>query len=212
VDAFIISESMVDDPRARLLAEHRVPFASFGRTAPDLPQAWVDIDNAAGMRQLVDYLVGAGHRRFAYLGAEGGEYWKRERLDGFVTGLAAHGIQVPDNCIAHGSDAEIRDHARRIARRRNRPTVIVTSSDAVAAVVLNVSHALGLRVGRDIAVTGFDGGAIGLFTEPTLTSVRIPVERIARLLLDRCQQELVIGPSDHPGVLVSTEIVRGGSA
>lgn len=212
VDAFIISESKVDDSRARLLAERGVPFASFGRTAPDLPQAWVDVDNTAGMRELVDYLVRAGHHRFAYLGAEGGEYWKRERLEGFLTGLAAHGIQVPANCIAHGSDEEIREQVRRFASRKNRPSVIVTSSDAVAAAVLNVSHALGLRVGRDIAVTGFDGGAIGLFTEPTLTSVRIPVETIARRLLDRCQQEMVTGGSGQPGVLVPTEIVQGGSA
>lgn len=212
VDAFVISESMVDDPRARLLAERGVPFASFGRTSPELPQAWVDVDNVAGMRHLVDYLVQAGHRRFAYIGADGGEYWKRERLDGFRAGLAAHGIQVPDNCVGHGSDDGIREVARRFLRRKNRPSVIVTSSDAVAAVVVNVSHALGLRVGQDVAVTGFDGGAIGLITEPTLTSVRIPVEQIARRLLDRCQQQIVTGIDDHPGVLVPTEIVRGGSA
>jgi DNA-binding LacI/PurR family transcriptional regulator len=89
---------------------------------------------------------------------------------------------------------------------------VVCSSDAVAAVVVNVAHSLGLVVGRDVAVTGFDGGAIGMFTEPTLTSVRIPVEQIARELIHRCRREIESGPTQEPGLLVPTELVLGGSA
>jgi DNA-binding LacI/PurR family transcriptional regulator len=212
VDAVIISESQVDDPRVRLLAETGLPFASFGRLAADLPQQWVDIDNAAGMVTLVDYLMAAGYRRYAYLGAEGGEYWKAERLQGFRDGLAQHAISLDDRDVFHGSDAQIRERIRQLLGARFRPDAIVTSSDSVAAVAVNVCHALGLRVGHDIAVTGFDGGAMGLLTEPTVTSVRIPVERIAGELIVRCRQEIESGPTGRPGVLVPTEIVRGGSA
>ncbi|MCW6003302.1 LacI family transcriptional regulator [Micromonospora sp. CPCC 205371] len=212
VDAFIVSESQVDDPRARLLAGSGVPFASFGRLAPDLPQQWVDVDNVAGIMELVDYLVAAGHREYAYVGAGGGEYWKRERLEGVKLGLAKHGLRLPADAVVHGSDSEIRDKVRDLLSRDRLPTVIVTSSDAVAAVVVNVCNSAGLRVGVDIAVTGFDGGAIGLLTEPPLTSVRIPVEKIAAELIARCQAELRAGPTGGPGVLVPTEIVRGGSA
>jgi DNA-binding LacI/PurR family transcriptional regulator len=212
VDAFILSESRVDDPRARLLAGLGVPFVSFGRLAPDLPQQWVDVDNVAGILALVDYLVAAGHREYAYVGAGGGEYWKRERLDGFRAGLANNGLSVADDAIVHGAGGELRDLVRDLLSREGRPAAIVTSSDAVAAVVVNVCNAVGLRVGVDIAVAGFDGGAIGLLTEPTLTSVRIPVDKIAAELVARCQAELQAGPTGRPGVLVPTEIIRGGSA
>ncbi|MBB5801058.1 DNA-binding LacI/PurR family transcriptional regulator [Saccharothrix ecbatanensis] len=47
VDAVVLSESGVEDERARFLADSNIPFASFGRLAPDLPQHWVDVDNAA---------------------------------------------------------------------------------------------------------------------------------------------------------------------
>jgi hypothetical protein len=47
VDAFVLSESAVDDPRVHLLADSRIPFACMGRLAPALPQQWVDVDNAA---------------------------------------------------------------------------------------------------------------------------------------------------------------------
>src|SRR5919108_379927 len=63
VDGFILSSSRVDDPRARFLQRARIPFAMFGRTAPDLPQTWVDIDNVAAIRSAVDHLVSRGFDR-----------------------------------------------------------------------------------------------------------------------------------------------------
>jgi DNA-binding LacI/PurR family transcriptional regulator len=212
VDAFILSESAVDDPRVRLLADTRVPFATMGRLAPDLPQHWVDVDNVAGMLPLVDHLVAKGHRSFAFVGTRGDEYWKTERLRGLVQGLDAHRLRIPDRNVQFGDDAGIRRFTRRLLTRARPPSAIVCGSDAVAATVVNVAHAMGRVVGRDVAVTGFDGGAIGLMTEPTLTSARIPIERIARELVQRCQREIDEGPTGEPGLLVPTELVIGGSA
>ncbi|GAA5080026.1 DNA-binding LacI/PurR family transcriptional regulator [Thermocatellispora tengchongensis] len=212
VDALIISESQVDDPRVRLLAHGKLPFVSFGRLAPDLPQQWVDIDNSDGMAMLMDYLVAKGYGRFAYIGAEGDEYWKVERLHGFRRALEHHGLNAADGDVFQGSGEAIREQVRRVLGRRQRPDAIVTGSDYIAAVVVNVCHSLGLRVGRDIAVTGFDGGAMGLITEPTITSVRIPLEKVASELIARCQAEIDAGPTGRPGVVIPTEIFQGGSA
>ncbi|MEV1119504.1 substrate-binding domain-containing protein [Actinosynnema sp. NPDC049800] len=212
VDAMILSESRVDDERARFLADSGMPFACFGRLAPDLPQRWVDVDNVAGVRPIVDLLVAEGHERLAYLGLAGDEYWKAERLEGFTAGVAGHGLRVPKASVYLGTDAGIRARARRLLTGKNPPSAIVTGSDSVGAVVVNVAHSLGLRVGSDVAVTGFDGGAVGLATEPTLTSARIPVERISRELVARCLRQVEGGPDDDAGLLVPTEVVRGGSA
>ena len=101
---------------------------------------------------------------------------------------------------------------QRLLGRKRRPTAVVTSSDVLAAVVVNVAKSLGLRIGEDVAVTGFDGGLVQRLTEPTLTSVRIPVDRIAAELISRCLREVDEGPTSAAGVLVPTEIVAGGSA
>lgn len=212
VDAVIISESHVDDDRAKFLADSGMPFACFGRLAPELPQHWVDVDNVAGIRAVADMLVAKGHTRFAYLGAGGDQYWKLERLAGFKAALAAHDLRLPRSAVYRGSDQGIRRQTRRLLTSPTPPSAIVTGSDAVAAVVVNVVHSLGLTVGEDVAVTGFDGGALGLVTEPVLTSARIPVERISRELVTHCLRQ-VEGTSDEAlGLLVPTELVLGGSA
>lgn len=211
VDAFVLDESRVDDPRVRLLAAEGVPFACFGRTAADLPQQWVDVDNVEGMLRLVEHLVAAGHREYAFVGATGGEYWKSDRLAGLRRGLDRHGLVLAGERVFHGGDGEIRRWVGDLLRGP-RPTAIVTSSDAVALVVVNACQAAGLRVGADIAVTGFDGGAMGMLTEPVLTSVRIPVDRIARELVARCLAEVSSGPTGRPGLLVPTELTIGATA
>jgi DNA-binding LacI/PurR family transcriptional regulator len=49
-------------------------------------------------------------------------------------------------------------------------------------------------------------------TEPMLTSVRIPVDRIADELISCCLREIDDGSSETVGLVVPTEIAVGGSA
>ena len=213
VDGFILSGSRFDDPRARYLQEAGVPFAMFGRTAAHLPQTWVDTDSVAAVGSAVDYLVDRGHEAFAYVGYAAQNYWDLERLEGFRKGLADHGLRVSERSILQGSTLDaVHGQVLRLLGRKRRPTAIVSGSDVLAAVAVNAAKSMGLRVGQDLAVTGFDGGFVQQMTEPVLTSVRIPVDRIADELIGRCLREIDEGPTDAPGVLVPTEIAVGGSA
>ena len=213
VDGFVLSGSRVDDSRARYLQGAGVPFAMFGRLAPGLPQSWVDIDSVAAVSSAVDYLVDRGHEAFAYVGYDARNYWDIERLEGFRKGLADHGIRFAERSVVLGSSLdEIHAQVLRLVDRKRRPTAIVTGSDVLAAVVVNAVKSRGLRPGQDLAVTGFDGGFVQKRTEPMLTSVRIPINRIAAELIGRCLREIDGGPTNAPGVLVPTEIATGGSA
>jgi DNA-binding LacI/PurR family transcriptional regulator len=213
VDGFILSGSRVDDPRVRYLHQAGVPFAMFGRTDPGLPQSWVDTDSVAAAASAVAYLVDRGHESFAFVGYDTRNYWDLERLEGFRKGLADHGIRVAEGSIVQGATLdEVHAGVLRLLGRGRRPTAIVTGSDVLAAVVVNAARTLELRVGTDLAVTGFDGGFVQQMTEPKLTSVRIPVDRIAAELIGRCLREIDDGPTSEPGSIVPTEIVVGASA
>src|ERR671913_367379 len=212
VDGFILSGSRGDDPRARYLHQAGVPFALFGRTAPSLPQSWVDIDSVAGASSAVDYLVAKGHESFAYVGYDA-KPWDVERLEGVRKGLADHGIRVGGRSIILGDTLDaVHGDVLRLLGRKRRPTAIVSGSDVLAAVAVNAAKSLGLRIGQDVAVTGFDGGFVQQMTEPVLTSVRIPVDRIAAELIACCLREIDEGTVQSAGILIPTEIAPGGSA
>ena len=123
VDGFILSGSRVDDPRVQFLAKAAIPSAMFGRAAPDLPQTWVDIDSVAAVGAMVDHLVERGHREFAYLGDDARNSWDLERLEGYRSGLARHGIDAAARSIVKVRTTEsIHGAVRRLLNRKHRPT------------------------------------------------------------------------------------------
>lgn len=212
VDGFVITDSSIDDPRARYLAGAGMPFASFGRTEADLPQSWVDVDNVAGIGSMIDYLVGSGHEHIAYVGPRQPGYWFRERLEGFLARTRHHGLSVPDSWVVQEPREKVEAAVGRLVSGRRRPTAVVTAADWLAVEAIRAVRSAGLRVGHDVAVTGFDGGPLQWLTDPPLTTVRLPFEQAAAALVERCLREIEEGPTGEPGVYLPTDIVVGGSA
>ncbi|MEV0234499.1 LacI family DNA-binding transcriptional regulator [Nonomuraea sp. NPDC050786] len=212
VDGFLISDSSIDDPRARYLSGVGMPFASFGRTEADLPQSWVDVDNAAGIASMVDYLVGKGHEDIAYVGPRQPGYWFTERVEGFRARARHHGLSVPGSWVVQQPQAKVEAAVSRLLSGRRRPTAVVTAADWLAVEAIRAVRSAGLRVGHDVAVTGFDGGPLQWLTDPPLTTVRVPFEQIAVALVERCLREIEEGPTGEPGIYLPTEILMGGSA
>ena len=224
VDAFILTELQPEDQRVELLAEAGVPYACFGRTGPGRPQRWVDIDNRAAIASVVGHVLARGFGRIAFLGYRSPNYWDTERAAGFADGLARHGIAADglgtdadaaqEGMLLVADDASARRKARSLlsaGRPELRPDAIVTSSDRLAGVVYSVAAELRLRIGQDLAVTGFDGSAAAGLLHPRLTSVAIPVDDIARRVVARALRQLDLGPDQEPGEVVPTILRLGES-
>ncbi len=206
VDGFVLSDPQREDPRVELLSELAVPFACFGRTGPGMPQHWADIDNAEAVATAVAHVLVQGFTGPGYIGYRTGSDWDIEREHGFRAGLARHGIagtgagllQVDDDAGARG---RIRDFIS-----ATRPGALVTGSDRLAAVVYSVAAELNLRVGRDLAVTGFDGSVAAGLLHPRLTTVVIPVADLAERVVGRVLRQVDHGPDTGPGEIVAAPL------
>ena len=210
VDGVILCDSGPDDPRVVRLAADGTPFASFGRTAPDQPQCWVDVDSAGSVGAATEHLLAMGHRRIAFLGYAGSAsgVWDDDRVSGFGAamtraGLCPTGVERVEH---EGAGAAV----DRLLSASPGPTAVVCGSDVLAAAVYGVAPAHGLRIGRDLAVTGFDGGGVLASLSPTLTTLRQPLAVIARHLVERVLLE-VDGLGGGPGLLLTAPLVVGES-
>lgn len=212
VDGFVLSDCDVEDDRVAQLHDLGVPFVVMGRTPPGLPQTWVDVDNRTAMAGVVDYLAGKGHRSFGYVGYTGPQFWALERREATRERLAARGIDLDDRSVVATSPDDLRGDIREFLERPGRPSAIITGSDSIAVVVVNVAHALGLEVGRDLAVTGFDGCALDAIVSPRLTTVRIPVADVAEAIVDRFVRLVEDGEADDAGLILPTTLQIGGTA
>ena len=214
VDAFLLSELEQDDPRVVLLAEAGVPFACFGRTGPSLPQQWVDIDNHEATATAVEHVLSRGFNRVSFVGYRTSHHWDSARAAGFKAGLTRSGIPADQADMVFVTDASARGRIKSLlgpARPEARPDAIVTGSDRLASVVYGVAADLRLRIGVDLAVTGFDGTLAAGLMHPQLTSVAIPIDDIARRVVGRALRQIDHGPDQGPGEIVATTLRVGAS-
>ena len=211
VDAFVLSELELDDPRVALLCESGVPFACFGRIGSGLPQSWVDIDNAEAEAQVVRLLLDLGLTRPCFIGYATGRYWDNEREDGFRSGLASRGVPGDGAGVLRiDDDSSARDRIFSFIASA-RPDAVIAGSDQIAVIAYGVAADLNLRVGRDLAVVGFDGSIGADLVHPALTSVVMPVEDIARRVVTRALRQIETGLDTEPGEVLPFWLRRGDS-
>jgi DNA-binding LacI/PurR family transcriptional regulator len=211
VDGFVLSELEPEDPRTELLSDLGLPFACFGRVRPGLPQVWADVDNVTAEAEAVRHVAERGYTRPAYIGYASATYWDIEREAGFRAGLTRCGIPGDGaGLLRVDHDASARAEILSFLASA-RPDAVLTGSDMIAVVVYGAAAELDLRVGRDLAVVGFDGTAGTALLHPHLTSVVMPVDDIARRVVGRALRQIEHGHDDDPGEMVTTWLREGGS-
>lgn len=207
VDGFVLCNVTPGDARVSWLARQGVPFAVMGRTRPDEPQTWVDIDSRFEIGRLVDHMVAAGYASFGYLGDGGTSHWTLERLAGVRDGLARHGLPLDDRWVCTGTYDAVARRLEEVLRAPDRPSVLMTGSDSLALLATTSARSHGLVVGRDLVITGFDEGPLSWLLENPGPTVRVPVDTIAAAVLRRLITEVEQGPTAVPGEVVPCEIV-----
>lgn len=168
---------------------------------------YAGVDYGVGMHQAVGHLVELGHRdiAFAVHGPVHSAY--QERVDGFREAMEARGL-YPDTIIRVPNQmAAIADSAELFSSGPGRSSAVVCFNDVVALGLSAGLYDLGITIGRDFSLVGFDDVADAEAMRPRLTSVATFPEAIgegaAGLLLDRLAQpdlsprKLVKAPQLH---------------
>jgi DNA-binding LacI/PurR family transcriptional regulator len=209
VDGFVLASVTEDDPRVAFLAARQIPFACFGRLAPPLPQTWVDIDNRRAMRSMTGRVLARGHTRLSYLGYVPQGPWDDQREAGFRDAVTAAGR--PATLTRTGlAAATVKATVTELLTGPDRPSAIVAGSDVLAAACYSAADRAGLRIGADLAVTGFDGSVISRMLTPALTTMTIPLSDLASRLIDRVIAQVAGTDSGH-GEVLDTILIPGES-
>ena len=167
----------------------------------DVPSATPD--NAAGVTEAVDHLVGHGHTRIGYA-ANLIQPDMRTRHDAYRAAMVAHGIDPHAKWFFNAFDnGELggRDVAHQLVAAAMPITALILATDRNAIGCIAQLLDLGLSIPDDIAIVGFDGVEAGAHTRPTLSTVVQPYDEIgssaARLLLAQIRGEHV-EPDTYP--------------
>jgi DNA-binding LacI/PurR family transcriptional regulator len=210
VDGFVLASVTDDDPRIAFLAARQIPFAFFGEVAPPLPQSWVNIDNRRAVRSMTARVLARGHRHLSYLGYEPQGPWDNDREAGYRDAVTAAGLPVRLTRTGLAA-ATVNATVTELLAGPDRPAAIVTGSDVLAAACYSAANRAGLRIGTDLAVTGFDGSVISRMLTPALTTMAIPLRDLAARLIDRVIAQAT-GTAPSHGEVLDTILLEGESA
>ncbi|MFD7861159.1 LacI family DNA-binding transcriptional regulator [Streptomyces sp. NPDC059783] len=176
------------------------------------PAARVNLDIADGMRQVMDHLLGLGHRRFVHLASAVGSWTFAVRARALHEAVrAVPGAEVVTVPAALDVRAGRRAAEEALAGPGPRPTALVCDDDILAAGACKAARRLGLRVPDDLSVTGFDDLALATAVEPELTTVRLPAEEVGERGMRALLAVLDGRPAETGGLPVRL-VVRGSSA
>jgi LacI family transcriptional regulator len=170
----------MDDPIVSKLLREGIPFVMVGRY-PDEGVNYVDIDNIGGARMAVEHLIRLGHRRIATIAGPLNMPAGRDRLLGYRRALAAHHIPTEENLIAEGDFSRESGMMCMQKLLPASPTAVFVASDMMAAGALRTIRRVDLQVPDDIALVGFDDVSTAATVEPSLTTVRQPIERLGSM-------------------------------
>lgn len=169
------------------------------------------IDNAGAAEQVVDHLVGAGHRRIAFLGDREEIYTARERLKGYRQALRRHGLAYDDALVRMELDESRRTRSATLDLFEipEPPSALLTSQNFITIGAVHALQALGRQ--HEIALAGIDDVAMGDAIEPRLTVVAQDP-----LTMGRAAAELLFARLDGAAgpprrLLVPTELLVRGS-
>jgi DNA-binding LacI/PurR family transcriptional regulator len=194
LDAFVLTSTHHGDRRTAWLSERDLPFVTFGRPwGAAAGHSWVDVDGAAGTREVTRNLLENGHRRIAFVGWPDGSGVGDDRLAGWAGAMSEAGQDV-DGLLLQREDGPEggRSAARELMRADQPASAVVCASDSLALGVLDA-----LRKHRpETPVIGFDDTPVAFALG--LTSLAQPLAaaaaQCARLLVDLLEP----GPDTRP--------------
>ncbi len=187
VDALVVIASHERDSAANIATASRsVVTIELDRRVRSDSAHFVGVNNRHGMRLIHDHVVmhiDEEQQPIVFVGGSSASSSGRERLSAFRYFFGDRSVLEGRFDVTWGQQAA----DQLVARGLQRATV-VAAADVVALGMMSRLHTLGYRVPEDFRVIGFDGVGVSNLAQPTLTTVRQPVEEISRAILDLVMQ------------------------
>lgn len=214
VDGIIVSPCHGTESAAAVaIAAAALPVVQLDRHVQKTPTDWVGIDDRHSMMLVLEHLHSRGVRSAAFLSSTMTNSSTELRLAGFQEHSARLGIHAKETHILLG-DYSVewgRVAARRLVETDDLPEALVCADDLIALGALDSLRKAGLSVPEDIRITGYDDIAFAGLSEPALTTVRQPRERIASEAVRLLETATHEGSAGMHVALLPELVVRGTS-
>jgi len=171
----------------------------------------IGYDNRRGGVLLTNHLLNVGCKRIAFVGIPEVSTVVANRLSGYHEAYRAHNIVVDSSLIHVADEVDLTESFCRNLIESCRPDAIIGKMDRYAAIIGRHLMAMGIEIGRDIKLAGFDDEPIAELLPVPLTTIRLPVQAFAQTAYEAMLRRIADKDSDVGQLIVDTELVIRGS-
>jgi len=167
------------------------PFVSMGAYWSER-QSYVGVDLRAGAEEAMDHLMGLGRRRIAYVApSDSGLLTEGPRYEVYRDKMLGSGLEVSTIGVCAKTLRLTKDSLSEVLAAGTMPEAILCMNDDIAISAVFALQQLGVKVGQDVAVVGFDGIEETEHCPCPITTVRQPIEEMCALTFQflRAQME-----------------------
>ena len=170
----------------------------------------VVLKNFESTSQATQHLINLGHKKIAYIRGLNNSQVGRERFDGFQHTMSKNNLSLPESYIIQGdySLGAGENAAKNLVSLKTPPTAIVCANDEMALGAIKYIKRLGMRCPDHFSIVGFDNIDAASQSSPSLTTVSVPIERMATHALNLLNKLITQGGSTEAHVTLSCEMIE----
>jgi DNA-binding LacI/PurR family transcriptional regulator len=198
-------ESVVED-----IVQSGVPCVVIWEVLMDGRLSFVGFDNFKAAYSMTEYLIRLNHRR---IGLILGPYTRvrraRRRLEGYQAALKDNGLSCDPRIVIekHPTLQEGMKAMQKLLSMRKPPSAVFAASDMLAVGALAAAREKGFRVPEDVSIAGFDDIDFAAFSNPPLTTVRVPASQMGEMAVGMLMEMIEGNSGEIRQITLDTELI-----
>lgn len=192
------------------------PLIFFDRKLPVARTSSVTINDYSVAYEATTHLIHQGAKKIAHFAGDFNLEIYKQRFEGYLQALKDNKLKFYKKFF-YQTHAEIepgRRAMKKIWKYKDKPDAIFSSNDFALAGATQVMREYGIKISRDLLITGFSNEPFTQFLEPPLSTVdQCPVkmgEAAAEIFLNKVSRKEPLEKENHV-VLKPNFIIRGSS-
>ncbi len=213
VDGVIVLAPSVDQWLLSKLTVANVPSVVVYGRDEELDINYVDADNHNGAKEIVNYLIGLGHRRIGMVTGSTTLICGRDRISGYIETLAEHEIDIDKRLIYYGdwqpeSGMRAFNYFFGLAEP---PTAVFCANDHMALGVMRAAKLNNLSIPRDLSIVGYNDITYSGYLTPPLTTMKQPLEEIGKRAVEILVKTIEEPEREKEKIMMKTEFIKRDS-
>ena len=210
IDGLILTPPLSDNINVvNALRNINIPFVRVAPTRNKDVSPYVETNDEEASYDMTCQLIAMGHKRIGFICGHPDHLAVSHRYEGYKAALIENNIPLSEELVEQGFNSFESGEAcaHNLLQRKPRPTAIFAANDDMAAGVMMVAHQSGIKIPEELSVAGFDDTPVAHQLWPSLSTIRQPIQQMAKKATDLLLKQLRGKDVQLPASMLSSSLI-----